>query len=126
MIEWFSVVINPGVDQTKPGIYEWHIEGVGSYIGKFTHISRPLREYERNVSRFIAELPYRPRKPDGFRHIHRELGKAQAARVRVTLTILENVLPEKLSSREQELINHRGTLNRTPRRGGAIGVPHPT
>ncbi len=109
--DWYKVQINDGVDLTKPGIYEWHIEGVGRYIGKFTHLTRPLREYQRNVAKLQGGLPYRPQKPDGFRRVHRELASAAATGRTMVLTILENVSPELLHSREAELIKERGDLN---------------
>lgn len=114
--EWFSLVVEPGVDQKKPGIYEWNIQGVGSYIGKYTHISRPLKEYSRNVNRLLYKLHYRPKNPEGFRHIHRMLAEARVARTPITLILVENVEPARLNDREQKLIRTRGNLNRTPGR----------
>ena len=113
--EWFGLVIPRDIDRNKPGLYEWTIQGVGSYIGTFTHISRPLHEYTRNVERLLAELPYRPRKPNGFRDIHRALAEARRNESRITLTILGNVDPELINERELMLIDDRGTLNRTGR-----------
>jgi hypothetical protein len=73
---WFGVTIAEGADKARPGLYEWHIDGVGSYIGKYQRIRRPLKEYERNLARLLSGLPYRKSKPDGFRRIHRELAEA--------------------------------------------------
>ncbi len=107
--DWYTVRVLDGVDLNLPGIYEWTIEGVGTYIGKYTRISRPLREYQRNIAKIRLKHPYRPKNPEGFRRIHRALAEAQGGKV--TLTILENVAPEILNAREAELIRERGTLN---------------
>jgi hypothetical protein len=111
---WYELKINPGVDEHLPGIYEWEIEGIGSYIGKYTRISRPKKRYGRNVSRILNDEPYWPSKRDGFRLIHRVLAKAYSDGLRITLTILENVAPSKINGRESELIAERGKLNVPP------------
>lgn len=108
---WYKLVIPDGVDPDMPGIYEWEIAGVGRYIGKYTHRSRPFSEYERNVLKIINGLPYRPSKPDRFRSIHRALHLAHQSGRAIKLTIVENCTPENLTSRERELIKERGTLN---------------
>jgi hypothetical protein len=66
------------------------------------------------VSNLINHLPYRPKKRDGFRHIHRKLKSAHEDRKSITLTILENVPPSLLNRRENELIAERGSLNVPP------------
>jgi hypothetical protein len=73
---WFSIEVAAGVDCSRPGLDEWHIEGVGSYIGKFKRIGRPTQEYGRNVLRLLRREAYRKGKPEGFRRIHRELAEA--------------------------------------------------
>ena len=40
----------PNFDENRPGLYEWRIEGKGSYIGQYRWISRPRREYGLNVA----------------------------------------------------------------------------
>jgi hypothetical protein len=110
-INWFSLVVAPGVDTSMPGVYQWEIEGVGLYVGKYTHFSRPMVEYERNVIKMLNRRPYRPKKPTAFRRIHRELYAAALAGIAVKLTILENCQPDRLTARERELIAERGTLN---------------
>jgi len=100
-----------GVDLDLPGIYVWEIEGVGTYIGKYTRRTRPLLEYERNVIKILSGRPYRPQKPTAFRRIHRELHAAHVEGRQITLTILENCMPSDLTRRERELILERGTLN---------------
>lgn len=108
---WYQYILTDGVNETLPGIYEWRIEGVGSYIGKYSQIRRPKWEYEKNVLKILNGWPYRPRKPDKFRRIHRELAKAHRDGRHITLIILENVDPSSLNQRENELITERGALN---------------
>jgi hypothetical protein len=95
------------VSELKPGIYEWRIEGVGCYIGKYTKIDRPKSHYARKVGHLLAGRPYRPADPNGFRRIHRALAEAVTAERRITLSILENVEPGRLHAREKELIADR-------------------
>ena len=109
--ERFVFVVADGVDLTRPGIYEWRIEGVGTYIGKYKSISRPQRAYARNVANLLAGRPYRKTKPDRFRAIHHALAEAVRRRCFVTLTILENAPPWEIDDRERKLIAERGTLN---------------
>ncbi|RWB89233.1 MAG: hypothetical protein EOQ52_12725 [Mesorhizobium sp.] len=108
---WYSYVLPENVDEKRPGIYQWNIDGVGSYIGKYTWINRPKQEYEKNILKILNGRPYRPQKPAGFRRIHRELFEAARKGLAITLTILENVEPALLNQRERELIAERGTLN---------------
>ncbi|HEX9753345.1 MAG TPA: hypothetical protein VGA46_07865 [Methyloceanibacter sp.] len=108
---WYDYIIADGVDENRPGIYEWRIEGVGSYVGKYTWISRPKSEYEKNVLKILNGWPYRPQKPEKFRRVHRELERAHREGRRITLVILENVDPMRLDQRERELIAERGILN---------------
>lgn len=104
-------MVAEGVDTLRPGLYEWHIEGVGRYIGKYKRIRRPTREYWRNVVRLLAGRNYRKGEPDGYRRIHRELAAAFREGRAVTLTILENCPPGEIDRRERELIAERGDLN---------------
>jgi hypothetical protein len=108
---WCEYLVCEGVDQKKPGIYEWKIDGVGSYIGKYRRISRPTKHYRRNVIRLMNGDPYRKGKPAGFRRIHLELEKAVRENRRIELHILENVAVAEINVREAELIKLRGTLN---------------
>ena len=50
--DWPECVVADGVSKDLPGIYEWKIEGAGTYIGKYKHIGRQLKEYRRNVRIF--------------------------------------------------------------------------
>jgi hypothetical protein len=111
---WFRYSLAQGVSENKPGIYEWKIEGVGCYIGRYSRVNRPKEAYGRNVLRLLNNLPYRKNKPHGFRRIHRALAEATEAGRLVELFILENAEPEKLNAREQALIRHR-------RREAAVG-----
>ncbi|HEY1604500.1 MAG TPA: hypothetical protein VGF77_02770 [Allosphingosinicella sp.] len=110
--DWFTLRLLDGATLDEPGLYQWHIEGVGSYVGKFKRKSRPLRHYHRNVRRLLAGLPYRANNPDGFRQIHRELADAVKAGKAIVLTIVENPDLAELNRRERELIREIGTLNR--------------
>jgi hypothetical protein len=109
--DWHEYVVVNGVDEARPGIYEWSIAGRGTYIGKYTHISRPANEYGKNVYNLLNGKPYRRSKPDAFRRIHRELAQAHCEGRRIRLTILENVDPSRINERERELIATRGSLN---------------
>jgi hypothetical protein len=108
---WYTVVIPEGVDLARPGIYEWRIQGSGSYIGRYTYSSRPFGEYEKNVLKMLNGRHYRPQKPDGFRRIHRELFKAHNELRDISLIILENCLAAELNERERYYRNLRGNLN---------------
>lgn len=114
---WYRYVVADGVRVDIPGIYEWHIEGIGSYFGQYGSIKRPTRQYSRNVAHLLNGQPYRLRQADGFRGVHRALESAYRRRAQITLTILENV-PSKIArnQRERELIATRGVLNAS--RGG--------
>jgi len=47
-VGWFTFVGVEGVDCDVPGLYEWKIDGVGTYIGKYISISRPKRPIPPN------------------------------------------------------------------------------
>ena len=108
---WYTLIVNDGTTLSLPGIYEWKIEGVGSYIGQYKHKYRPTREYERNVFKIATGRAYRPGKPDGFRRIHRELEAAHRDGRAITLIIVENCLDSERNQREAFHIAARGTLN---------------
>ena len=112
--DWHHYTVVPGVDVTKPGLYEWIIEGAGSYIGQYGRIGRPTRAYARNVARLIAGGGYRASMPEGFRRIHRELAAAHREGRRIELVILENGERPALNDRERALIRERGKLNDPP------------
>ena len=106
--DWYEEIPFPCVDPALPGIYEWRIEGVGCYIGQYTHATRPRREYGLNVGRKLADRPYRKSKPDNFRAIHLALAKAAQSGVKITLRLLENCSSrEGRNRRERELIAER-------------------
>jgi hypothetical protein len=108
-----ELILAQDVSLDKPGIYAWEIEGKGVYVGKYTHKSRPLREYEKNVRRLLAGEPYRPQKPHGFRRVHHALAEAVVAGRQIILHILENCDAEDLDARERYLIDElaSGGLN---------------
>ena len=107
------LVVASGASLDRPGIYAWKIEGGAVYVGKYTHGSRPLQEYEKNVRRLLAGEPYRPQKPDGFRRIHRALARALQEGRQIELHIVENCSPDLLNIRERFWISaiSRGGLN---------------
>lgn len=109
---WYCYRVNDGVDVNRPGIYEWRIDGMGSYIGQYRWISRPTTHYGRNLIKLFNGLPYRKRSPDGFRRIHRALADAHRDGRRIELVIVENVESKiERNRRERELIALRGNLN---------------
>jgi hypothetical protein len=110
---WRRLVVTDGVDLTKPGLYEWRIEGVGVYIGKYTDISRPTRAYDKHVENLLnGKMKYRPSNPTGYRRIHHALIKAHLEGRQVTLTIIENAEKVNINYRERTLILERNaTLN---------------
>jgi hypothetical protein len=112
--DWYEYVVIDGVDEARPGIYEWNIDGRGIYVGKYKRIGRPLKEYGRNVHNILNGKPYRRSKPDAFRRIHHELAQAHREGRRIRLTILENVDLLRINERERELIAERGSLNAPP------------
>src|SRR5665213_3240216 len=101
--DWCKVVVAENVDCSRPGIYRWQIDGTGVYIGKYTHIRRPTKEYRRNVIRILKQLP--SHHPDGrFRRIHHALADAVKDGRCITLTILANARPDELNRVEQSYI----------------------
>lgn len=69
---WFTFVVADGVDCHRPGLREWKIDGIGTYIGKYKTISRPKRAYTLNVTRMLNDRAHRKGKPDRYRRIHCE------------------------------------------------------
>jgi hypothetical protein len=109
--DWYEYEVKKGVDTSKPGLYEWEIEEVGSYIGKYKRITRPTKEYPRNINNLLLGRGYRKKKPDGFRRIHRALAEAHIKKRKIKLIILENAQEPEINHRERELIAERGALN---------------
>ncbi len=64
--DWYEFVVVDGVDEAHPSIYEWNIDGGGTYIGKYTHISRPVKEYGRNIYNLLNGRAYRRQNLMGF------------------------------------------------------------
>ncbi len=108
----FVCEIAQGIDLDLPGIYEWRIEGSGSYIGKSKRLKRRLREYPNNVRKLALNLPYRAGKPTSFRAIHHEMFRAHVDGRPVVFSVIENCPLERLNEREQFWIKSRGSLNR--------------
>lgn len=109
--DWHIWAFENGATIDLPGIYEWKIEGAGSYIGRYSNRSRLLGEYPFNVFRLRDGLPYRPKKPLGFRLIHHELLSAHRENRRIELIILENCEKSRLNERERYYTTERGSIN---------------
>jgi hypothetical protein len=115
---WYTFSIAENVDRSKPGIYCWLIDGVESYIGKYSDITRPTQHYGRIVKRKFAGGAYRKSNPNGFRRVHIALCCAVQEKREIELRILENVEPARLQERETELIRQlRPALN-----GSAVAI----
>jgi hypothetical protein len=99
-----NLLVSPGVTLNRSGIYIWRVRGVGSYVGKYTHMSRPLSDYNRNVVRLLRGQAYRPNNPDGFRRIHRALAGAVGDKSAIALEIVENCDSDQLNEREAHYI----------------------
>ncbi|WP_279482267.1 DUF6508 domain-containing protein [Aureimonas sp. SK2] len=115
---WFALTVHDGASLEMPGIYEWIIEGVGSYVGRYTRGTRPTREYSRNVGNLLGGRGYRAGNATGFRRIHVALADAVRAGRGIELHILENPAAGDIGAREMALIAERGTLNGTGRPSG--------
>ena len=96
----FSYAEQPSaVDEARPLIYLWEVSDdlhvVYRYVGKADRGAlRPRKHYTRNVRNLLAELPYRPSDPDGYREVHRQLAAATGNRHSVvTLRLVRNVEP---------------------------------
>jgi hypothetical protein len=113
---WYALTIADGANCDIPGLYEWQIVGVGSYIGKYTNFPQRAKLYYRNVLNLLNAKPHRKSKPSGYRRIHHELADAVRTGKTINLIILENPPLGDIYRRERELIHKRGTLNggRTP------------
>ena len=108
---WYKLVINDGVTPDLPGIYEWRIDGIGSYIGKYTHSRRSLKEYAKHVRSQFTGGKYRPANPNGWRRIHVELYRACLEKRDIELIFVENCSLTEINKREQHYIALRGSLN---------------
>ncbi|BDA85473.1 hypothetical protein Sa4125_30150 [Aureimonas sp. SA4125] len=115
---WFTLTLHEGASLDLPGIYEWVIEGIGSYVGRYTRGTRPTKEYSRNVGNLLSGRGYRAGNAAGFRRIHVALADAVRARRGIELHILENPAAADVGARETALIAERGTLNGA---GKAVG-----
>jgi len=86
---------------SSPGIYRITIRGLGSYVGRYTRASRPIKEYQRNVQKLLDGRPYRPGNPTGFRYVHHALYSAVVEGRDIVFEIIENVDVSKLNERER-------------------------
>ena len=109
--DWFRFDIPAKIDLARPGIYEWRIEGVGSYVGQSCQLRRRLSRYAANLRRVRKGLPRRVIGPDSHREIHEALFAAVGAGRLVSVTVLENCELTELNARERFWIDRRGALN---------------
>ena len=119
--DWFTQEPNEAIDLGRPGIYEWDIGGVGSYIGQSRNLHSRVERYVKNIRNLtLGEQPYYP-----FRPIHYDLADARACKRLVTYRVRENCDdPEERNERERYWIKLRGTLN-GPRPRGRMEPPKP-
>ena len=111
---WYTLSVAKDVDISKPGIYCWVIDGVESYIGKYSDKKRPTQHYGHIVARKLASKRYRKSNPNGFRRVHIALCCAVANKRLIELRILENVEPARLQERETELIRQKQPMLNGP------------
>jgi hypothetical protein len=89
------------VDMSRRLLYLWEVfdadgKVVYCYVGKSERgAGRPLSDYRRNVDNLLNHRPYRPKNPDGFRQVHKQLAEAARQKQKIRLTFLRNVLPEE-------------------------------
>lgn len=104
-------IVAPGVNPDKPGLYLWRVEGVGAYIGVYSHLGKRMGHYRRTITRYIQGRPFSDNPTDkrGFRLFLRALAEAVQNGREVTLTVLENE-PDKprRHARERALIVQYG------------------
>ena len=104
-MEFWSAPDETGGVTSLPGIYRFIIDESWTYIGRFTHASRPLEEYVKNVKKLMEGRPYRPQNPEGFRAVHKALFWAVTEQRSITLEIVENARTEELNERERYWIS---------------------
>ena len=104
---WYTLFKPAGVDLDKPGIYCWVIDGVESYIGRYSDKERPTRHYGRIIERYRNGGDYRKSNPNGFRRVHIALSDAEKNGAKIELHILENVEAALLQEKETEWIQKK-------------------
>jgi hypothetical protein len=118
---WFEYRVAPGVDDTLPFVYEWHVEGKGSGFGETANArgrrrGLPFRIYEYDwvIANHLQGKPLRPGDPNRkYRTLHDNLAHACRAGREVTVTIIENIADKATrEKRDDELVAERGVLNR--------------
>jgi len=121
--DWFVCTVARGVNEGRPGIYEWKIDGRVCYVCYFTNIGTATKAYSNNLRNLLGGKPYRAGKPGDFRQIHYQLRDAYLGGRKIEVAILENCATEHLSQRRMEIQRERGLRERSI--GGAnsgIGV----
>jgi len=106
-LSWWRLDVPDGCSVGLPGIYEWRIGDESLYIGKSVRLASRLREYPNNVRKIIEGSPYRKSNPDGYREVHRELNRARATGMDVSVTVLENCERQHINERERYWIAAR-------------------
>ncbi len=109
--EWFRFDIPAKIDLARPGIYEWRIEGLGSYVGQSCQLRRRLSQYAANLRRMRKGLPDRPTGPGVHRAICQVLSDAIAEGRAISVTVIENCELTELNDRERFWADRRGALN---------------
>ncbi|MER2510223.1 hypothetical protein [Amaricoccus sp.] len=109
--DWFRFDIAANIDLARPGIYEWRIDGVGSYVGQSCQLRRRLSQYAANLRRMRDGLPRRVASQDSHRDIHQALSDAIGRGRSVSVTVIENCELTELNARERFWAVRRGALN---------------
>jgi hypothetical protein len=108
--EWTYEVLKE-VSLELPGILEFRIDGIGSYVVMSNRLSRRIRDYESNEKRLREGRLYASG-GSGFRRIHQMLHKATKDGRTVTIVACENCSQADLSARRRHWIERVGTLNK--------------
>jgi hypothetical protein len=122
--DWYRYVLYDGAREDHPGVYEWVIDTVGCYVGRFSAIGRPRKRYTRNLRHQLAGRPYhihgRP-----YRLIHRAQYEAFIKGIPCTLYIRENIAPYANRSERDGLLNdlERVWIDLRRREASAGGLP---
>ena len=109
--DWFRFDIPAKIDLARPGIYEWRIEGVGSYVGQSCQLRRRLSQYAANLRRSRDGRSRLVAGSDRHGEINEALHAAVVAGRPVTVTVLENCELTELNAREWFWRTRRGALN---------------
>ena len=110
--DYYARAIGEEFNLKGPGIYEWRVEGVGTYVGKATKLSSRIRAYPNNVRKLVQSLPWHGNPLRNYRRIHEALREAHDKQLKVTVSVLENCSLDLLIDREKFwLAQRRGEMN---------------